>query len=399
MSLGQPDLYIGSTRMQSTKNDPRPALAGLKLEWGEGSRTELAPPAKLSGQILIRGAMPSYLNVGAPVGLIDPASSRCLFAGRMAPLTAVNEDSVKGARRVTFTAASPVSEISQHTAVDVNYPQSEAADTRLARIRAAMPAGWELSGAAGWDWAPQGRQAYQSVLWLDLLARYVRGNLQRFDDTSTYIPGAGLQKRLTISAERPKSVEVLTTTTGARGIWHPNALFGASGAAVLPASVVRRTVQWSKTPADLVTAIQGTTWGKELTGGETESPEHEYPLDFVRDTAAMIRSYGYHPLRIETALSPQNVPAMVAALGRIYDYWLDGQSNWRPTSLMLPDSRRLDTAPLLNLLAVDTRARAVVSVPDAPADSPAPIRSPVMAAAATWTGTKWETELTLGRTL
>ena len=74
-------------------------------------------------------------------------------------------------------------------------------------------------------------------------------------------------------------------------------------------------------------------------------------------------------------------------------------TKWRPSDLHLPDSRLIDSAPLLNMLAVDTRGTAAIAVPAATTLAPGRIQSFVMAGSATWTGTKWTIDLTLGRTL
>lgn len=397
MSLGRPDLYIAGQKMQTAKTDPRPALAGLSLKWGNDSRQDRDPAATLTGQLLIRGTIPAYLNVGAPVGLVDPATSRTLFAGHLNPLTASPEPSVAGAFRVSFTAASPLAELEQHTVVNVEYPQDETAAARRNRIAAALPAGWTLDGLNGNTWQLQGQQRYQSIRWLDLADRYARGYFYRISDTSTYIPGAGVQKRLTITQDRHKDVGLPGDYAGALGLWKPGG--SISGTAILPLAAVARDMDWEKTPADVVTAVQVTTWGMWLVGtkAEDDSFEHEWPLDYALDTSALQRQHGFHLARIETSLSAQNAAISKNTVQGLTEEWLDTETNWRPTTLQIPDSRRLAAAPLLNLLAADTRHMAAVSVPQT-TGLPARIRAFVLGGSATWTGKHWNTHLTLGRT-
>lgn len=398
MSLGKPDLYIGGQLMQSDKADPRPALAGLTLQWGTDNRVDFDPGSTLTGQILIRGAFPSYLDVGAPVGLIDPASSRTLFAGYLLPLKASPEERLAGAYRISFTAASPISELEKHTVVKMNWPIDESANDRRWRLGQALPADWSLLGASGLDWIKQGQQKYRTVSYMDLLARYLRGNLQRYHDTSVYIPSRGLQKRISITEERGKTAPN-PPAAPARGGWVTSHVPYASGLAVLPRGAVGSQFDWEKTPDDVVTAVQVTTTGKWLVNPDEddESPEHEWPLDYGEDTSALQRQHGLRIARIETALSPQNVPAAQGAVGLLTRYWTDVQTQWRPTNLTIPDSRLLDTTPLRNLLAVDTRHMAAVAVPGT--SGPGRVYAFATAGSATWTGKKWETELTLGRTL
>lgn len=399
MSLGAPALYIAGNRIQTGKADPRPALAGLTLQWGTDSQYDTAPAATLSGQMLIRGALPAYLNVGSSVGLIDPVSSRCLFAGTMEPLTAVPDPAIKGAHRVSFTASSPKAELEKHRVLDFDWTHNEPATVRRNRLAAAMPRGWTLDGVAGWDWINQGRQVYQSEEWITLAERYAAGQLQRLHDTSTYVPGAGLRKRITISRERPRSA----TMPGAgprAGTWIEYGGAAAStGIAVVHPSAVYRDINWEKTPEDVVTDVQVTTWGGAFPGEGSDSHEFEYPMTFAGvDNSRLQDVYGYRQLRIETALSVYSTGASQEAVRNIAEFWLDTDTSWRPTTLRLPDSRKLADPPLLNLLAVDTRHMAAVAVPSA-ADVPGRIFAFVLAGSATWTGHKWDTDLTLGHTL
>lgn len=397
MSLGQPDLYIAGQKMQTAKNDPRPALAGLSFDWGTDSRVDFAGAATLSGQLLIRGAMPSYLNPGAQVGLVDPASSRTLFAGYLQPLKASNEPGLDGAMRVQFTAASPLAELEKHTMTSIDFPGGESAAGRRWQLAQRMPAGWSLLGDTGHDWLNQGVQRYPTVSWLDMLERFARGNLLRYHDTSAYVPAHGLNRRITLARERG-----LTATAApkpaARGSWVTGRVPYASGLAVLPAATVSKDIEWEKTPADITTAVQVSTNGVVLAADETESREHEYPLNWAVFTQPLIDAHGFHATSIATSIDPQDVAAAQGAVRLISEQWLDVETEWRPTNLTIPDSRLLDTEPLRNLLAVDTRHMAAVAVPDAPA-GPGRIYAFVMAGTATWTGKHWQTQLTLGKTL
>lgn len=397
--MGRPDLYIAGQKMQTTNKSARPALAGVSIDWGTDSRFDTGPASTISGELLIRdGVIPSWLNVGATVALMEPTRARCLFAGKMEPLTARPDDIIEGAMRVSFTASSPLSELQRHNVTDLDWPFDEAAAARLARLRRAMPRGWTLDGADGWDWITTGRQKYQSVPWLDLAERYVRGYLQRIHDTSYYLPGVGLRKRITITNERAKGAALGSLDAGRWGTWRGGQLTGATGVASLPLSAVGTDMEWEKTPEDVITDVNVSTTGGALPSDE--STEFEFLMDAYVDNSKLQDTYGYRQLKVETSLAPKVQAAVAAAIrDHIVPYWLDTQTQWRPTKLTIPDSREIDIAPLLNLVAVDSRHMAVVSVPDIPATFPAPIRSFVQAGRTTWTGKKWVTELTLGRTL
>lgn len=397
-ALGKPDLYIDGRKMPTSKTGSYAALGGLTLSWGTQSRQDTGPASTLGGELLFRGSLPSWLDVGTPVGLVEPSRARCLFAGTLEPLTARPDANIAGAWRVTFTAASPISELARHTVTDIDWPHEQTSSARLAKLRGSMPRGWTLDGVTGWDWIYQGRQKYQSALWLDLAERYAAGYLQRLHDTSTYVPGAGLRKRLTISNERAKSADLGNLSAGRWGEWRGGQLSGATGVASLPLSAVAKDMDWEKTPDDVITDVQVTSTGGAFP--DQDSSEFEYWMEVYVNNSRLQDLYGYRQMRVETALSSYNSGAVTAALrDHIVPYWLDTQTSWRPTRLRIPDSRELDIAPLLNLLATDSRHMAVVQIPDLPASAPAPIRSFVQAGTATWTGKKWQTELTLGRKL
>jgi hypothetical protein len=402
MSLGQPDLYIGGELMQTAAADPRPALAGLRLGWGNDSRLEMDPPSTLAGQFLIKGTMPAFLEVGAPVGLVDPVSARCLFAGNLGPLRAAPDDSVRDALRVSFTAASPLAELVKHKVLDVAWDANTPAATRFGTLAAAMPRGWTLTGSTGHTWINQTKQQYKAKEWLQLAERFCRSYTYRYHDTSYYTPGAGLSKRITFSPERGKILPPGgLEPAGERGLWSTYTPGGASGVAVLPNSGVRVGVEWEKTPEDMITDVQVSTFQATETDADKDSTEFEFAMSltpFFIDNSALQDAYGYRQVKIETSLSAFNASAIAAQGQNIVNYWLDTENKWRPTGLQLPDSRVLDTDPLLNLLAVDTRGTAALAVPDADL-APGLIQSFVMAGQATWTGKKWLTDITLGRTL
>lgn len=395
MTLGQPDLYIAGRKLAAGSSAAVTALAGLKIRWGTDNPVDMPPASTLSGQLLVRGTIPPYLDVGADVGLVDPATSRCLFAGKLQPLTARRDEQLSEGMRIGFTAASPVAELEKHNMIDLYWAgEGENSAARLPRLRAAMPRGWSLAGGEnGATWTMHGTQKYQSVRLLDLLTRYVRGNNQRYADTSVYVPGAGLQKRLTITGERATR-ELPRDDPGVWGQW-----LWEHSTAVLPASAVSDQIDWEKTPDDLVTGVQVTTWGKWLInpGEDDESAEWEWPLDWAGDNSAAREAQGISTVRIETMLSPQYRDSTLGAVQQIGRQWLNSATGWRPTSLELPDSRRIGTQTLVNLLAVDTRSTVAITVPQA-AGLPAAIRAYVLAGTAEWTGRQWITNLTLGRT-
>lgn len=399
MSLNQPDLYIAGRKMQAGKTGPNPTLAGLTLKWGTDNRLDFDPPSTLSGELLARNGIPDYLDVGVPVGLVDPISSRCLFAGTLEPVTATPEPAIAGAYRISFTASSPLAELAKHEIHAVNWPFDETAAGRRVRLLRAMPAGWGIYGPSGWDWANQTGQRWKSANWLTLMQRYVRSYVMNYADTSTFIPGAGLSKRLTLCDSRPKTDPLTAPSpTPPAGLWVKDTPAKATGVAYLPAKSVALDMPWEKTPADVITDVQLTNHGEAfLADGQTESDTFEFLMDAYVDNSALQAAYGFRQVGIDISIAPTSQALTDGAVSRIVNYWLQTKTRWRPTALSIPDSRPLNASVLLGLLAVDTRHMAVVCVPNMPENSPGPIRAYVMAGSATWTGKKWTTELTLGQ--
>lgn len=403
MSLGKPDLYLKNTLQDSTAAGTRPTLAGCSIGWGNDSRLEFDPPSTLSAAVLVRpGAPIPNLSPGAPVGLVDPVSGRSLFAGQLATQFVKPDERIKGAQLYTFTAVSPLSDLSNHTVFNMDWTHDEAAPARFNRLAATIARGWTLQGPSGLTWINAGRLKFQSKNWLELVDLFCRSNTYRRHDTSAYVPGAGLVKRMNITAERNKTAGNPPAVIPPTGTWHTggNKPAAATGMACIPDGLIRRGVEWEKTPDDTITDVKLSTYGSAVVAEDDESTAFEYWMDAYVNNTAMQNAYGFRQTTIETDLSSFNATALEERIPQIVNYWLDADTQWRPTDLEIPDSRKVDTATMLNLLATDSRHMAALYVP-APAGVtlPAKIHSFVMGGKATWDGKKWITELTLGRTI
>lgn len=396
MSLGAPNLYIDGNMFGGS--DTRRALAGISFTWGEDSRVDFAGPATMSGEVSVAGTMPAYITGGAAIGLVDPASGRCLFAGHIATLTASPDPVWQGRIRIAFTASSPLVDLANHS-LAVDWVRNTHA-ARFISLRSAMPRGWTLQGYNGatMDWVESGRLRFAKANYLDLLSRYCRSVLGRYHDTSAYVPGTGLVKRITLTGERDKTATA-PPAPGASGIWSTTGKpAAATGIAALPAALVEQAIEWEKNADDTITDVQVTNYGAEVLPEGEDTAGFEVWMSVFVNNQAMQDKYGFRQLTIDTSvhLHSGNDSAFLNALSA---FWLDADTKWRPTGLRIADSRKVTTAALLNLLAVDTRHMAAISVPGAAGLVPGEIHAYVHSGSAQWTGKKWITDLTLGRTL
>lgn len=406
MSLGQPDLHIGTTRMQDLAADSRPVLGGLTFKWGGDSYIEFEKPGTLSGEMLIKAQQDlSFLTAGQPVGLVDPASSQTLFAGRLETLSARPDEKIRSALRVAFTASDTTTELLNVKAFGIDWPMNDSGANRQAQIAAKLPPGWTMPGGTGYtsDWGATWMK-FNSIGFLELLDMYCRGHLARRHNTTLYTPGVGLSRRMTITPERQRIASHPFTLAGTAGVWDTTSggkPTEATGLAVLPPGVVSRDVEWEKTPDDTITDVVLKGWAYPVAGEpEDESSSSTFEMSYYVNNSANISKYGHRQLELQTDLryilnsQPQGA--------QIINFWLDVDTKWRATQVTIPDSRVVDTAAFRQLISAHTRHMAVLAIKGIAGLVPtadAMIHAYVIGGSATWTGKKWTAQLTLGRGL
>lgn len=399
MSLGKPNLYLAGALIAGDKAADVTTLAGLTINWGEESRVDFAGPATMTAEILVRAAaMPAWSN-GTQVGVTDPASGRCLFAGHVSNLVSAADEAVEGAQRITLTATSPLADLANHTVYDFDWAAA-GQSTRFNTLAGSMARGWIMAGYTGLTWIGAGRLKFQEKEWLTLCEWWCRSNIARYHDTSAYVPGSGLVKRLTITAEREKTTPVVPSPGTAGVWWTASKPAAATGVACLPANLIARGIEWEKNPEDTITDVKVTTYGAAVVAADDDSKGFTYNMEAAGAVNhAMQDAYGFRQLSLDTDISSGNVTSLNAWLkDNLVPYWLDADTKWRPTAVELPNASLVATEPMLNLLAVDTRHMAILYVPAFPGINPAKIHAYVNKGRATWTGKKWTATLTLGRT-
>lgn len=415
MTLAAPSVYIGTQAMAGHALADMPVLAGLSFSYGNEDQVDFDDAGTLSAAILIRRpASLDFLKVGAPVGIMDGA--RTLFAGRIATLKAKPDSRKKDALLVSFTAADTLGEFAQYTPDiidwydETNTARQYTGTERRAQIAGSLPPGWTLAsthGATNRDWINTRQQYWESEPLLTAVDNFARSTLSRRFMTTTYVPGTGLAPRLTLTGERAKAAPAEALTTRADGTWYATTSAPANTAFVqLEAKHVGRELEWEKTPSDTITDVrltsQGVTFGTEdgvmvaLPSGEkdTKLAVNTYP---DVDNTAIQAAHGIKSIELTvdtfgTSTSP--------SIGQLVNYWVDADTEWRPTGLEIPDSRKLPDTTVLNLLDVEKRHLAYVTLSGMPDTSPiagSRVRAYVIAGEATWTGKKWVITLTLGR--
>lgn len=423
MSLGAPLVYIGGQLMNDFAFSKMPMLADLSFTWGTDSQVEFDDPATLSTQLLVREPSSlGFLVKGAVFGLIDPGSGETLFAGRISNLKAKRDKRKKKALLISISVADTQADLAGYRIESARWLERAADGTlqvsstrRREQLRSVLPAGWTIEGTTANDWHAARAQLLAAEPFLPVLDRHVRTVTGRRAFTSTYVPGRGLQPRVTITDERAKLSPVERLAARANGEWFRNPTTPAASAFVpLDAGAISAETEWEKTPDDTVTDVALTSWGSSLATnqdtGQLENQETSSTEVWVTsylhgdltpaDLQRLQATHGYQQLQLDTdvfAGSPLTANPMIE---NMVGYWLETDTLWRPTSLLIPDSRRLADEKTLALLSVTRRYMAYVTVSRLQENTPAGgsrVRGFVLGGTATWTGKKWQIELTLGR--
>lgn len=417
MSVTAPNVYIGGVLMNSYAYSSVPMLGGLSFGWGNDSLVDFDSPKTLSAQLLIR--TPStldFLAKGKPFGVLDPDTGNTLFAGRISTLTARPDSRKKDALLVSLTATDTLADLLPYRLESVYWvqPANSAGLTGQARhnqLAGVMPPGWTLAGGTPHDsWTSAGPFRGAAVPLIELIDRHCRSVLGRRHITTTYVPSAGgLVPRLTITPERAKAAAVDRLAARSNGEWHSTSTAPAStGFLQLAGNHVSREIEWEKTPDDTITDVALRTpilefevndAGQVVTKEEMGSWDIWVNSYLNVNNARLQAEYGLHQIQLDVDTHGGDSRTN-PHIGQIVNYWVDADTEWRPTSVLIPDSRRLPLATLRTLLNVTTRHNAYVTVDGLPANNPAggsKVRAYVIAGTATWTGKKWEITLTLGR--
>lgn len=421
MSLGAPQVYIADQLMNDHALSKTPMLAGLSFTWGTDSQTELDDPATCSGQLLIRE--PSYLGFlvkGAPFGLLDPGSGETLFAGRISTLKAKRDKRKKNALLISFTAADTQADIAGYRIEAASWIDRSAdgylqtpSDRRRDQLRSVLPAGWKIEGSTANDWHAARPQLLEAEPFLPILDRHVRTVIGRRSFTSTYVPGRGLQPRITITDERAKLSPVERLAARANGEWYRNPTTPTAVSAFVQldaGAVSAEETEWEKTPDDTITDVALVSWGSRLGGtplvNEITSSSDVWVSSYLHGDLTPARlqqlqaAYGYQQLQLDTDLAAGSPLTKNPMIENIVSYWINTDTKWRPTSLVIPDARKLPDAQALRLLSATQRYQAYLTLSRMQENTPAGgsrVRGYVLGGTATWTGKKWQIELNLGR--
>lgn len=419
MTMQAPHVYIGTERMNDYALAKIPMLAGLTFNWGTDSQTDFDDPATMTAQLLVRE--PSNLDFlvkGAEVGVLDPGSGETLFAGRISTLRAKREKRKKNALLITMTCTDTLADLNNYRVERVEWlapaGQSGAwaitAARRREQLRSALPAGWTLEGATSHDWTFAREQRWEGHAYTPLLDMHCRSTVARRHLTSRYVPGTGLVNRITITNERAKASPTETLAARSNGNWYMSTAAPVnSGVARLESGHVENSIEWEKTPDDTITDVALTTWGityeNDSTTGQLNTETSKSSDMWVGNQPGvnmgpMQRTYGFHGVTFDVDTLGVGGGGTSPHIANIVNYWLDADTLWRPTTVSVPDSRRLPDTSLLNLLSATRRYLVYLTISGLPENNPAGfsrVRGFVLAGEATWTGKKWAIELTLGR--
>lgn len=422
MTVSAPHVYIGRQRMNDLATDAAPLLAGLSFNWGTDSQVDFEDPGTLSAEMLIREPSTlDFLTKGAEFGVVDPGSGETYFAGRITTLRARNHPTKKDALVISITAADTLADLNGYriggtfwkapvvAGVPAGYATSAA--TRRAQLRAALPAGWTLEGTTRHDWTTAREQRFTAHSYVPILDRHLRSVIGRRHTTSRYVPGEGLKNSITVTDERAKDSPAERLAARSDGTWYmATAAPTNSGFTALAAREVGNSIEWEKTPDDTITDVALSSWGityaRDTETGEQNTEDSAATSDIWVGShpgvnmGPMQRAHGFHTVSFDVDTLGGETGGGSPHIADIVNYWLDADTQWRPTSLTVPDSRRLKDEQVIRLLSVTRRYLAYVTVDGLPANNPAGgsrVRGYIIAGNAEWTGKKWVIELTLGR--
>lgn len=392
MTITAPSLYIGGHLMRGDAADIRPVLAGLQLSWGTDSTIEFEDPAGLSFDVLLRPGAGFVSTVGTEVALMDGA--RTLFAGRISNLASAKHESKKDSQRLRVTCADTLADLVALRAERIHWGQTDNSGGRIQQIRNVLaPFGWEITGEGRHAWTPTNQQRWIGKNVLPLIDMHARGTLARRLTTSTYTPGVGMRRRITFVHER------LNVTPGS-----------STPIIRIPASNLKRDLEWKKNAEDLITDVQITRhWLSFLPANDDEeSSNSDVWTEWFKDadTSALKRAYGIRTLSLDidvqtgTTVPQAGYENANPLVGYITQQWANGDVSWRPTEMEIADSRLLSDASVYDLLDVTRRGRSYVVLTDLPEGNPSGhrrVEAYVTGGSATWTGKRWDIKLTLGR--
>lgn len=416
MSLSPPLVYIGTELMNNHAYASVPMLAGLKFEWGTDNLVEFADAKTCSASLLVRTPENlDFLATGTPFGVLDPDTGATLFAGRISTLRARPDSRKKSALLISLTAVDTLDDLQQYRVERIDWYRPgdtvgfNGADRRN-QLASVMPAGWTLAGAGINDaWANVRPQRWTAAPILPLIDMYLRTVLGRRHVTTRYVPGTGLVPSLTITHERDKTARVDKLRADAAGAWYMLSTPPTSSAYIqLTGRHAAADIEWEKTPDDTITDVALTSHGLGFgtvvdgrTGPDDESSTFELWVNSYLnvDNRAVQAKYGVRTLQLDVDTLGGDARTN-PLIGTIVNYWVDVDAQWRPTSIVVPDSRRLPDATARALLNVTTRHNAYLTLDGLQATNPAGgsrVRAFAIAGSAEWTGKKWVFELALGR--
>lgn len=392
MTIKAPSLYIGGHLMRGDAADIRPVLAGLKIDWGTDSTTAFDDPGTLSFDVLLQPGAGFVSSVGTEVALMD--GGRTFFAGRISGLGSARHERKKDSQHLRVSCTDTLADLVPLRAERMDFPATDNSGSRIQHLRNVLaPAGWEITGEGRHAWPEFPRQIWIGKNVLPVIDMHARSTLARRLVTSTYTPGVGMRRRVSFVHER------LNVTPGS-----------STPIVRIPAGNIRRGLEWRKNPDDLITDVKIThhrTWRPDLEPDEESSAYDIWTPNYKNgDLRALQAAHGVRTLELDIDALPGTTPAQVGwdnanpLIGYIVQQWANGGAGWRPTELEIADSRLLSDASVYDLLDVTRRGNSYVVLTDLPEGNPsghARVEAYVTGGSATWTGTRWDIQLTLGR--
>ena len=413
MSHPAPRVVIDGQDISGLARAVRPVLAGLSLDFGVDSDSDMQTPETAFLEVLIREPVNlAFLQLGHMVSIYHQStgteSSFTYFVGRIQRMEVHPEEAEDGSIRVSINATCLLADLANETLYDINAA-AVPATTRLNSYRYWLDDSWELGNfGARWPDREHGELHYEEKSLLEMLDQSLRGQLMIRRNASFYTPnqpvGESVTKRLVLMEDSSQDQAADKLKRRDDGTWTSAPGYPEGKGTLLmelPASNVLSDAGWAKEADDVITevavgVIRPTTYNAEKKAWPDSETFAKVSRKYI-DTQAMRRRYGVRTLDVETDL-PNT--ADTAVLAPIFNHWISPASRWRARSITIRDSDLLSITALGYLLAPTSRFSILLNVTGLMDNRPdyevSDIRGLVIGGNAVWDGDSWEISLNLG---
>lgn len=393
MNWPTPRVWLNGRRLDTSSAGSPLIVAPLEIVWGAGTGEEQPDPAIAKVTFLFRDSMADLpdLRRGAEMEITDPETLSIIIAGRVSSMNAKPSTRLLGALEVEVNIIDHMAEFNNEY-VQVDWAGGANRVTQLHNEFNA--AGYELRIPD--DARESAAIKLNSIKLNSLLLRHIsRYRGRRYDTSYRNEEDLILRRRISVYKGSTRSLrpdKLSANSTGWHRIFYIPTIDGEpSPVVVIPARNVLNDPTWSSTPEDTVTAVKMSIT-QPGSDGFSELADKNF-----RAPAAIVNEFGLRSIDIESDLNDTADWQPAAA-----EYFND-DAPWKMDALKIRDTELFSVDDMRVLLSPHTRYQTLAIVKDIEPNRPDPgtsdLRSYISGGEFTWTGERWEIELTLERTI